>query len=87
MPQKKFYLYFNIYNSNNLKVLKRKFLINKDKDFSTPMVYELGEIFPKYKKFLKNNYGYISLFTANSSIRMLTSLYNERKGVTLEHSF
>ena len=87
MPQKKFCLYFNIYNSNNLKVLKRKFLINKDKDFSAPMVYELGEIFPKYKNFLKNDFGYISLFTDNSSIRMLTSLYNERKGLTLEHSF
>ena len=57
------------------------------KDICDPIVYELGEIFPSYQKFLKNNYGYISLFTTNSSTRMLTSFYDIKKGVTLEHSF
>ena len=86
-PQKKFDLYFCIYNSNNLNILKKKITIDKKKDICDPLVYELTEIFPNYKKFLNNNYGYISLFTTNSSIRMLTSLFNNKKGITLEHSF
>jgi len=86
-PQKKFYLYFNIFNSNNLNILKKKILINRKENICNPLVYELGEIFPNYKKFLRNDYGYISLFTTNISIRMLTSFYNKKKGITLEHSF
>ena len=86
-PQKKFDLHFSIYNSNNLNILKNKISINKQENICDPLVYELAEIFPNYKKNLKNNYGYISLFTTNTSIRMLTSLYNAKKGITLEHSF
>lgn len=85
-PQKKFNLCFTIFNSSNLNMLKKNILMNK-KDICDPIVYELGEIFPSYQKFLKNNYGYISLFTTNSSTRMLTSFYDIKKGVTLEHSF
>ena len=51
------------------------------------IVYDLNDIFPGYKKFLSGEYGYISLFTTNNAVRMLTSLYSNKKGITLEHAF
>ena len=55
-------------------------------DLSSPIVYELNDIFPGYKKFLSGEYGYISLFITDNSIRMLTSL-EQKKGITLKRSF
>ena len=48
-------------------------------DLSSPIVYELNDIFPGYKKFLSGEYGYISLFITDNSIRMLTSLQSKKK--------
>jgi len=85
-PEKKFQLFFTIYNSKNLLNKKKKIKIDRN-DLSSPIVYELDDIFPGYKKFLSGEYGYISLFTTNNSIRMLTSLHSKKKGITLEHAF
>ena len=48
---------------------------------------DLKEIFPNYKSFLKNNYGYVSIFNADTSIRFYTSIYDSKKGLTVEHAF
>ena len=85
-PETKFQLFFTIYNSKNLLNKKKKIKIDRN-DLSSPIVYELDDIFPGYKKFLSGEYGYISVFTTDNSIRMLTSLYSNKKGITLEHAF
>ena len=76
----------NGHNSKNLLNKKKKIKIDRN-DLSSPIVYELDDIFPGYKKFLSGEYGYISVFTTDNSIRMLTSLYSNKKGITLEHAF
>ena len=48
---------------------------------------DLKEIFPNYKSFLKNNYGYISIFNTDTSIRFYTSIHDDKKGLTIEHAF
>ena len=83
---KNFQLFFNVYNSKNLETLNKIIYIDK-KDFSSPLIFELEELFPNHKNFLKKEYGYLTLFTKNSALRMLTSFYSSKKGITLEHSF
>tara|TARA_B100000767_G_scaffold275759_1_gene315178 strand:- start:21724 stop:23145 length:1422 start_codon:yes stop_codon:yes gene_type:complete len=85
-PEKKFQLFFTVYNSKNSDTLNKSIYIDK-KDFSSPLIFELEELFPKHKNFLKKEYGYLTLFTKNSALRMLTSFYSSKKGITLEHSF
>ena len=76
---------FRLYNCQNKKVLEKK------KDLSlhdeSRLSVDLKEIFPKYKNFLKNNYGYISIFNTDTSIRFYTSISDSQKGVMLEHAF
>jgi hypothetical protein len=86
-PQKKFSICFKIYNSENLNILKKNIFFSGKENIKDPLVYELRNIFPNYIKFLKNDYGYISIFSHNTSARMFTSLQSIRKGTTLEHAF
>ena len=86
-PQNKFSLFFKIYNSNNLETMKREIFFNEKQNIKDPLVYELRDIFPNYNKFLKEDYGYISIFSHNTSARMFISLHSARKGITLEHAF
>ena len=86
-PQKKFSICFKIYNSENLNILKKDIFFSGKENIKDPLVYELRNIFPNYIKFLKNDYGYISIFSHNTSARMFTSLQSIRKGTTLEHAF
>ena len=76
---------FKLYNSLNKKILTRVKKINLGKE--NRVCLELKEIFPNFKTFLGNNYGYISIFNSSSSIRFYTSIFDREKGICLEHAF
>ena len=76
---------FKLYNSLNKEVATKKKLISLDQTNRT--IINLKNIFKNYKKFLGNKYGYITIFNEDSSIRFYTSLYDTKKGMTIEHAF
>ena len=78
-------LIFKIFCKNSLIVKTKKIQIKFDSDGRYSV--NLKKIFPFYKEFLKNDYGYISLFSSDISIRLYTALYNNKKSITLEHAF
>jgi len=78
-------LIFKIYCNNSLMVKTKKIKIQFDSDGRYSV--NLKKIFPFYKQFLKRDYGYISLFSSDTSIRLYTAIYNNKKSITLEHAF
>ena len=72
-----------LYSSNTKKVLKKKLRIPKDVKNSR---IELEKIFLNYESFLNNQFGYISVFSENTSLRIFTSISNNNS-LTLEHGF
>ena len=76
---------FKLYNSHDKKVKSNQIKLKIGKDGRYKI--KLEEIFPSYKKFLKKEYGYITLFSFDVSIRLYTAIYNNKKGVTFEHAF
>jgi len=76
---------FKLYNFQNKNILEKK--KNFDLNKANRISLDLKEIFPTYKSFLKNNYGYISIFNADTSIRFYSSIYDSKKGLTVEHAF
>ena len=76
---------FKLYNFQNKKILEKK--MNFDLYQKNRVSLDLKEIFPNYKSFLKNNYGYISIFNTDTSIRFYTSIHDDKKGLTIEHAF
>ena len=78
-------LVFKLYNSKNLKVLTKNFVLPKNNEDRHQ--FNLKEVFPKYKNFLKNEYGYLTLFSKDTSILMINGIFNKQKGLTIEHCF
>ena len=76
---------FKLYSkaSKDVKIKKIKIKDSSDGRFTL----KLEKLFPFYKIFLKNDYGYISLFSKDISIRLYTAIYNKKKGITFEHAF
>lgn len=72
-----------LYSSETKKILKKKLNFLKFEQHSR---LNLTEIFPNYKKFLNYQYGYISVFSENTSLRIFTSI-NNNNTLTLEHGF
>ncbi len=76
---------FKLYNNHNKKIQIKKIKVKLSLDGRYS--FTLEKLFPNYKSFLKNDYGYITLFSTDVSIRLYTAIYNKKKGVTFEHAF
>lgn len=76
---------FKLYSKGTKEVKIKKIEIKNSSDGRYTL--RLEKLFPNYKKFLNNDYGYISLFSKDISIRLYTAIYNNKKGITFEHAF
>ncbi len=76
---------FKLYNAHNRKILTKVKKLDLGRE--NRICIELKDVFPNFKSFLGKNYGYISIFNSCSSIRFYTSIFDHKKGITLEHAF
>ncbi len=76
---------FKLYSNASKDVKLKKIKIKEPLDGRYAI--KLEKLFPSYKTFLQNDYGYISLFSKDISIRLYTAIFNKKKGITFEHAF